>query len=86
MFIIKKEIVTRVLNETEHILKAEDTIRNTAILFNVSKSTVHKDISERLLYIDKTLYKKIEKLMKKHIDIRHIKGGEATRKKYLLNR
>ena len=49
----------------------------------VSKSTVHKDLHERLLKIDKEKYKNVEDILKYHIDIRHIRGGESTRKKYL---
>ena len=51
--------------------------------FNVSKSTVHKDLQERLYDIDKNLHIKIVEIFKNHIEIRHIKGGESTRKRYL---
>ena len=52
---MNKDIKTRVLNEANHIIKTQDTIRKTAGLFNVSKSTVHTDLSERLKEIDKKL-------------------------------
>ena len=79
---MNKDIKTRVLNEANHIIKTQDTIRKTAGLFNVSKSTVHKDLHERLLEIDTALYKQIANIFANHLDLRHINGGEATRKKY----
>ena len=79
---MKKEIIERVKNETDYILKTKKTIRQTAKEFNMSKSTVHKDINERLKYIDKEKYILIKELMENHIKTRHIKGGESTRKKY----
>lgn len=80
---IKKEIIKRVKNETFFLLQTEHTIREIAKIFNVSKSTVHKDLKYRLKEIDKTLFLCVDKILKKHIDLRHIKGGEATKKKYL---
>lgn len=66
-----------------HIIKTKDTIRVTAKKFNISKSTVHKDIKDRLIMIDKVKYKKVKKIMNEHIEIRHIKGGESTRQLFL---
>ena len=79
------EISKRVVEEANHILNTGDTIRATADVFQVSKSTVHKDLHERLAQIDKNLYVQIDKILKYHTDIRHIRGGEATRKKYQKN-
>lgn len=76
-------ITDRVLKETQVILKNGYTIREIAKIFNVSKSTVHKDLHERLLKIDKEKYLKVDKILKYHIDIRHIRGGESTKNKYL---
>lgn len=76
------EINRRVLEEANYILKTGDTIRTTAKAFCVSKSTVHKDLHERLARIDNKLYENIDKILKYHTDIRHIRGGEATKKKY----
>ena len=58
-------------------------MRQIASIFKVSKSTVHKDLHERLLKIDKVLFKQVDEILKYHIDIRHIRGGESTKKKYL---
>lgn len=73
----------RVLKEADFILKTGYTIREVAEIFNVSKSTVHKDLKERLIKIDKNKYNKVDKILKYHLNIRHIRGGESTRKKYL---
>ena len=58
------------------------TIREVATYFNVSKSTVHKDLHERLKKIDKIKYLEVDKILKYHLNIRHIRGGESTKKKY----
>lgn len=81
---MNKKIIERVLNETEYILKNKKTVRQTAKEFNVSKSTVHKDMKDRLKELDNNLYIKVNNLFKYHIKIRHINGGEATKRKYLL--
>ena len=83
MNIVNKNIKLRILKEAEYILKKECTIRELANIFTVSKSTVHKDLNDRLLEIDKEKYCKIKKIFNNHIKERHINGGEATRKKYI---
>ena len=55
-----------------------------ANIFNVSKSTVHKDLHERLSDIDNKLYIEVEKILKYHTDVRHIRGGQSTKRKYLM--
>lgn len=76
-------INARVLQEANYIMSTGYTIRELASIFHVSKSTVHKDLHERLLDIDKEKYKEVEDILKYHTNIRHIRGGESTRKKYL---
>ena len=76
-------IVNRVIDEANYIIKTGKTVREIALIFNVSKSTVHKDLHERLLEIDKNKYIEVDNILKYHIDIRHLRGGESTRKKYL---
>ena len=78
-----ENIEKRVLKEAKYIIKTKQTIRQLAEIFKVSKSTVHKDLHERLIDIDKNLSGKVDKILKYHIDIRHIRGGESTKKKYL---
>lgn len=79
---MKSKIEKRILEEANYMIKTNKTIREVAKIFNVSKSTVHKDLKEKLKKIDLNTYKKVEKIINHHIKIRHIKGGEATRKKY----
>lgn len=80
---LNKFITKRVFDIANHIINTKDTIRKTAQIFNVSKSTVHKDIHERLLLIDKEKYLKVKKIMEEHIEIRHLLGGESTRQLFL---
>lgn len=79
---MNKQMKNRIIKEAYYILDTKDTLRKTAVIFNVSKSTVHKDMKERLLYIDKYLYSEIESILDYHKEIRHIRGGEATKCKY----
>ena len=79
---MSKNIIKRVIDIADHIIETKDTIRETAKKFKISKSTVHKDLQERLIQID-TKYNIIKKIMNEHIEIRHIKGGESTRQLFL---
>ncbi len=72
----------RVLMEANDILKTGHTIREVAQIFHVSKSTVHKDMQERLFHIDKQKHQDVGKILEYHTCIRHLRGGESTRKKY----
>lgn len=78
-------IQNRVIDEADYIIKTENTIRQIAQIFKVSKSTVHKDLHERLLNIDKDRYDKVVKILEYHTNIRHLRGGESTKKKYAKN-
>ncbi len=80
---MKKNMISRIISEANYITDNKKTVRETAKVFNVSKSTVHKDMKERLIKIDLNLYKEVQKVFKYHILIRHINGGEATKQKYL---
>lgn len=75
-------IIRRVIDEANYMLETKKTIREIAKVFKVSKSTVHKDLHERLIDIDYKLSEEIDSILKYHIDIRHIRGGESTKKKY----
>lgn len=76
-------LTKRVIDEAKYILETKKTVREISKQFNVSKSTVHKDLHERLKKYDMILYEKVDKILKFHTDIRHIRGGESTKKKYL---
>ncbi|HIZ16364.1 MAG TPA: sporulation transcriptional regulator SpoIIID [Firmicutes bacterium] len=66
----------------EYIKENKATVRATAKKFHVSKSTVHKDVSERLRYLDPQLYTEVKAVLEINKAQRHIRGGLATRKKY----
>lgn len=65
-----------------YIASTGATVRKAAKEFRISKSTVHKDVTERLKVIDPLLYKKVKKVLNFNLSQRHIRGGEATRIKY----
>lgn len=80
---MNSDINKRVLDEADYIIKTGHTVRELASIFKVSKSTVHKDLHERLEHIDKNRYLCVDEILKYHTNIRHLRGGESTRKKYL---
>lgn len=66
----------------EYIVENNATVRCAAKQFGVSKSTVHKDVSQRLKYINRGLYRDVKNLLAVNKAQRHIRGGMATKKKY----
>ncbi len=66
----------------EFIVENKATVRRAAKQFGVSKSTVHKDVSQRLQYIDRGLYRDVKNVLAVNKAQRHIRGGMATKKKY----
>ncbi|MBO5285625.1 MAG: sporulation transcriptional regulator SpoIIID [Clostridia bacterium] len=76
-------LIKRVLEEAEYVIDTGDTVRGTARVFSISKSTVHKDLTDRLKKIDAHLYVLVKKVLDKNLSERHIRGGNATRLKYL---
>ncbi len=80
---MEKYINDRVTREANYIVTTNKTIREVANVFGVSKSTVHNDIRKRLFVVDKNLYEKVSSILKYHIDIKHIRGGDATKRKFL---
>ncbi|NLC07138.1 MAG: sporulation transcriptional regulator SpoIIID [Syntrophomonadaceae bacterium] len=75
----------RVLELGNYILETTATVRQTADLFGVSKSTVHKDVTERLPRINPELAYQVRLILEHNKAERHIRGGEATRRKYRRN-
>ena len=67
----------------EFVIDNGATVRATAKKYGISKSTVHKDLSIRLRYSNAILYSQVKRILEKNKSERHIRGGEATRKKYL---
>ena len=66
-----------------YVIETGATVRGCAAFFGISKSTVHKDLTIKLKYINPTLHKEVKKILDLNKSERHIRGGEATRKKYL---
>ena len=77
-----EDIKQRIIKEANYIAQTNATVRQAAQVFHFSKSTVHKDVSERLKTVDKELYKKVKKVLEKNLSERHIRGGLATKRKY----
>ena len=79
---IDNEIEERVKTLASYIIETGCTVRGAATKFNVSKSTVHKDISERLEKINPILWKEAKQVLERNKEERHIRGGMATKIKY----
>lgn len=80
---MKDYIEERAINVANYIVMNNATVRQTAKKFGISKSTVHKDVAERLLYINPGLAAEARKVLDVNKSERHIRGGMATREKYL---
>ena len=65
-----------------YMIETESTVRAAAMRFGISKSTVHKDLSQRLPNYDPLLYRQVREILDKNRQERHIRGGQATRRKY----
>ena len=78
-----KNIVKRVIDEGKYMLTTGKTVIEIALVFGVSKSTVHKDLRDRLFYINGDIYLKVSQILDYHSKVRHIRGGESTRLKFL---
>lgn len=66
----------------EYIRDTGATVRKVAREYGISKSTVHKDVTDKLKYINKGLYREVKSVLLKNKSERHLRGGNATRKKY----
>lgn len=75
-------ILQRVMEISSYILDTGYTVRQAAQIFGVSKSTVHKDVTERLPQINAQLAVDVREVLERNKAERHLRGGEATRKKY----
>ena len=80
---MKDYIEERVLELARYIIDTGATVRSTAAKFRISKSTVHKDITERLREINPGLAAEVKEVLENNKAERHIRGGLATREKYL---
>ena len=75
-------IEERAVKLAQYIIDTGDTVRGAAKRFGVSKSTVHKDVSERLIHINNSLALEVRKILDENKAERHIRGGMATKLKY----
>jgi putative DeoR family transcriptional regulator (stage III sporulation protein D) len=80
---VKTYIEERAVEVANFIVSSKATVRETAKKFGISKSTVHKDITERLEHLDPMLATDVRKILEINKAERHIRGGMATREKYL---
>lgn len=83
---LNNDIEERVKELANYIIETGSTVRKAASRFNVSKSTVHKDISERLERINPCLAVEAKKVLEHNKEERHIRGGMATKMKYEAKR
>ncbi len=83
---MKYDIESRTVDLANYIIENKATVRDTAKKFGISKSTVHKDLTERLPRINKSLFEAAREVLDKNRNERHIRGGLATREKYLKSR
>ena len=79
---MRSHIEERAIVVAKYILEKNTTVRQTAKTFGVSKSTIHKDVTERLEEINPTLAKEVKMVLEKNKSARHIRGGMATKLKY----
>jgi len=79
---VKDHIWQRVVDVGNYILRSRATVRDTARVFGVSKSTVHKDVTERLPKVNAQLADQVKKVLEINKAERHLRGGEATRQKF----
>lgn len=76
---MKDYIIQRVIDVSDYFLDNKTTVRETAKNFDVSKSTIFNDLTERLIKIDKDKYEQVRKLLDENKEDRHLKGGQATK-------
>ena len=76
-------IEERAISLAKYIIDTKDTVRGAAAKFGISKSTVHKDVSQRLLTINYSLAMEVRKILDENKAERHIRGGLATKLKYI---
>ena len=79
---MKGIVEERAIELGEYIIENKATVRKAAQKFGVSKSTVHKDVSQRLKYINLSLYNEVKSVLEVNKSERHIRGGMATKNKY----
>ena len=83
---MRDDLERRAMELAVYLIERRTTIRDAAKHFSVSKSTVHKDLSERLREIDRSLYVQVKEILEQNKAERHLRGGDATKRKYQKQR
>ncbi len=81
---LKNYIETRVIEIADYILKTKEPLRKVAKVFCVSKSTAHKDVQQRLFWIDRAKYYAVKEILNLNFAQKHLRGGLATKQKYTV--
>lgn len=81
---MKGIVEQRAVELAEYIIESRATVRLAAKKFGISKSTVHKDVSERLRALNPALYQEVKEVLEQNKSERHLRGGLATKNKYLM--
>ncbi len=79
---MREDIEQRARDLARYIIDHDSTVRGAAAAFGISKSSVHKDLTERLERIDPRLYAAVKVVLERNKAERHLRGGDATRRKY----
>lgn len=80
---MKKAVYFRAIELGEYIADTGATVRAAAKVFKISKSTVHKEVTQKLPYLDAELAKRVRKVLDTNLKQRHLRGGAATKAKYM---
>ena len=79
---MKEDMERRAVLLARYMIETDATVRAAGAHFGISKSTVHKDLTQRLRRVDQTLYRQVREVLNRNKEERHIRGGLATRRKY----
>ncbi len=79
---MKEDMERRAIRLAQYMIETDATVRAAGAHFGISKSTVHKDLTQRLRRIDHSLYQQVRIVLNRNKEERHIRGGLATRRKY----
>ncbi len=82
---MKDYIIKRAFKIADYIIETKATVREAAAVFDISKSTVHKDVTERLGQLNYEKYLEVKKVLGYNFSLRHIRGGISTKNKYKNN-
>ncbi|MGN0797577.1 MAG: sporulation transcriptional regulator SpoIIID [Christensenellales bacterium] len=72
----------KILNVARYIAMTGCTVRTASKIFGISKSTVHNDMTKKLVHIDAGLYRRVKSVLDFNMSVRHLRGGESTKKLY----